>query len=94
MEKQKQQLTRLRQEKQDIEHLIKLADACLDVDWENLPTFRNPAVYEEKSYTKSYTSPYSTYGSGSYDRSYSPSRGKSWSRSGSVKKTYSDYDDF
>jgi hypothetical protein len=35
-------------EKQDIKHLIKLADACLKVDWENLPTTRNPKVKESK----------------------------------------------
>jgi hypothetical protein len=40
-------------ESQDIEHLVKLADACLKVDWENLPTKRDPNVYEAKEYKKS-----------------------------------------
>lgn len=37
-------------ESQDIEHLVKLANACLLVDWENLPTKRDPLVYESKGY--------------------------------------------
>jgi len=36
-------------ESQDIEHLRKLAEACLKVDWDNLPTVRDPKVTEYKS---------------------------------------------
>jgi hypothetical protein len=34
-------------ESQDLYHLYKLAESCLEVDWENLPTIRNP---KEKDY--------------------------------------------
>lgn len=37
-------------EQQDIEHLKKLADACLKVDWNNLPVERDPSKTEYKSY--------------------------------------------
>jgi hypothetical protein len=33
-------------ERQDIEHLTKLAEACLKVDWNNLPVVRDPASVE------------------------------------------------
>jgi len=33
-------------ERQDIEHLTKLAEACLKVDWNNLPVERDPASVE------------------------------------------------
>jgi hypothetical protein len=56
-------------ETQDIEHLQKLANACLKVDWENLPVERDPSKVEYKSY--------STYGWGDweddYDYGYKPS---------------------
>lgn len=35
-------------ETQDIHHLIELAAACVKVDWENLPTKRDPKVKEYK----------------------------------------------
>ena len=38
-------------EKQDIEHLIKLAEVCLKVDWNSLPVERDPSTVEYKSYT-------------------------------------------
>jgi hypothetical protein len=37
-------------ERQDIEHLVKLADAVLKVDWNNLPVDRDPAKVEYDSY--------------------------------------------
>jgi hypothetical protein len=37
-------------ETQDIEHLTKLAEACLKVDWNGLPVERDPSVTEYKSY--------------------------------------------
>jgi len=38
-------------ERQDIEHLEKLAKACVEVDWNNLPVERDPSKVEYKSYT-------------------------------------------
>jgi len=37
-------------ESQDIEHLQKLAEACLKVDWNGLPVERDPSKTEYKSY--------------------------------------------
>lgn len=80
-------------ESQDIKHLTKLADACLRVDWENLPTIRDPKKTEYKSYGSSYGS---TYGS-SY-RGYGSSYGTNWRNrdwNGSrTKKTYGYHDDW
>lgn len=45
-------------EKQDIEHLTKLAEACLKVDWNALPVERDPSTTEYKSYTSSWGSRY------------------------------------
>jgi hypothetical protein len=39
-------------ESQDIDHLERLADACLRVDWENLPTVRDPKVTDYKTTNK------------------------------------------
>jgi hypothetical protein len=80
-------------ENQDIRHLVNLASACLLVDWENLPTKRNPSVYEGKTYKSTYSSGYST---SSYPADWS-NYGSSWSRNGSKKdrdtEYYSDWDD-
>jgi hypothetical protein len=97
-------------ESQDIEHLVKLADACLKVDWENLPTKRDPLVYEAKGSTK--TNWGGIYSGSRFDEwdddedidwhgsrrsvgSY-PTTGTGWSRAGSVTKTrdYDYYDDW
>ena len=68
-------------EKQDIKHLIKLSEACVKVDWENLPTSRNPKIKESK---------YSNYTS-NYNHGSSYKAGKT---SGSWSRTSSDiYDD-
>jgi hypothetical protein len=37
-------------EQQDIEHLTKLAEACLKVDWNSLPVERDPSKTEYKTY--------------------------------------------
>ena len=37
-------------ERQDIKHLADLAEACLRVDWESLPTERDPSKSDYKSY--------------------------------------------
>lgn len=41
-------------ESQDIAHLTKLAEACISVNWETLPTERDPMVYEAKPYSHYY----------------------------------------
>lgn len=73
---------------QDIKHLVALCEASVLVNWESLPTRRDPNVYEAKSYRS-----YSSYSSGSIKKkSWS-----SWSRTGSTtpqNKEYSYYDDF
>jgi len=51
-------------ETQDIKHLADLANACLLVDWENLPTKRDMSKVEYKSY-KNYGSNYSNSWNGS-----------------------------
>ena len=58
-------------ETQDIEHLEKLAEACLKVDWNSLPVERDPSKTEYKSYG-SYGR-YSGYDGGwdDYDYGYS-----------------------
>lgn len=86
-------------EKQNIKHLIALCNACLKVDWENLPTKRDPKAKETKSY-KSYTG-WGTYSSGAYSRDYdyydgyTSRTGGSWTRTGYNKKKNRgrDYDD-
>jgi hypothetical protein len=57
-------------ERQDIEHLEKLAKACVEVDWNNLPVERDASKTEYKSYSSGY------YGRGyhgwdDYDDDYS-----------------------
>ena len=47
-------------ESQDICHLTNLAEACVKVDWEKLPTKRNPETHEWKDYS------YPTYGRKDY----------------------------
>ena len=42
-------------EKQDIEFLTKLCEALVRVDWENLPTSRNPKITEYKNRYSRYT---------------------------------------
>jgi hypothetical protein len=44
-------------ESQDIEHLAKLAEACLKVDWNGLPVERDPSVVEYRSYGSSWGYP-------------------------------------
>ena len=39
-------------EQQDIDHLDKLANACLKVDWNSLPVERDPSKSEYKSYSR------------------------------------------
>lgn len=64
-------------ETQDIEHLTKLAEACLKVDWNSLPVERDPSKTEWKSYG---------YGYGWDDYDWEGSYGRSY---GSYNKSYS-----
>lgn len=55
-------------ETQDIEHLQKLAEACLKIDWTSLPVERDPSKTEYKSY--SHYGSYSSYSDSFDDYSY------------------------
>lgn len=80
-------------EKQDIKHLIALCNASLKVNWDNLPTKRDPKVKESKSY-KTYTG-WANYDRGhddSYDVTSSRTSG-SWTRTGYNKKKSRYYED-
>ena len=68
-------------EHQDIAHLTALAEACVLVDWENLPTKRDPKVYEPKPYGGGY--------SWSWEYDYS-----SKSKSSKSSKSYGYHDDW
>ena len=60
-------------ESQNIKHLEKLAEACLKVDWENLPTKRDPSKTEYKSYN------YGSYGAKTKTYDYSHTgRSSNW----------------
>lgn len=73
-------------EHQDIEHLEKLAEACLNIDWESLPIKRDPNTVEYDYYDDWY---------GGYGRSYyganCGSRYKSGYNSYTSEKDYSIY---
>lgn len=86
-------LEHTKNENQDIRHLVNLANACLLVNWENLPTKRNPAVKESKGYKSNYTSIYSTSSHTEDYRgsSYKSNTGSSWSRNGTKKERDYDY---
>ena len=79
-------------ESQDILHLTNLADACVKVDWESLPTKRDPSKYEWKDYSyptysrKDYA--YSEYDYGQYDDSlgYGDSMSDGYSNRGKKKR--------
>ena len=60
-------------ETQDIRHLENLAEACLLVDWESLPTERDMTKKEYKSYG------YTNYGSGYKSTTYKP-KSNDWRR--------------
>ena len=60
-------------ENQDIRHLEDLAEACLLVDWESLPTERDMTKKEYKSYG------YTNYGSGYKSTTYKP-KSNDWRR--------------
>jgi hypothetical protein len=76
-------------ETQDIEHLEKLALACIKVNWNDLPVERDPSKTEYKSYGGygSYGGRYwgddDYYNTGSY---YKGNNLNSWSRNGYVSK--------
>jgi len=81
-------------ENQDISHLIKLCNASTKVDWESLPTKRDPKLTEYKSH--SYSGSTSKYNYGNYDdhswnsSSHSSRRGRSRGYSNSSSYGYHD----
>lgn len=81
-------------ESQDIIHLIDLAEACTKVDWESLPTKRNPETHEWKDYSYPTTSSWSRkdYGYDDFDDyhdygNYGGETCKIYSNRGKKKKT-------
>jgi hypothetical protein len=70
------------QERQDLAHLVALAEACVKVNWENLSTSRNPNTLEYKKYKNDYN--YSLYndtehwGSNKKKKRNRRSKGRSW----------------
>ena len=83
-------------ESQDICHLTNLAEACVKVDWENLPTKRNPEVHEWKDYSYpthrskdyGYHDDWESYDYGQYDESvgYGDSMSEIYSNRGKKKR--------
>ena len=71
-------------ESQNIEHLEKLAEACLKVDWNSLPVERDPSKTEYKSYSSYYGGAYDwddyDYGYSGYGRNLS-----AWSKPSAPK---------
>lgn len=74
-------------ERQDIDHLTKLAEACLKVNWSELPVKRDPSTTEYKSYKN-----YGSYWDDDYGYGVGYGRGgySSWDASSSVTKTKTD----
>jgi hypothetical protein len=56
-------------ERQDIEHLTKLAEACTKVDWNSLPVEKDPSKTEYASYGSSYGSRWSEWDDYAYETS-------------------------
>jgi hypothetical protein len=73
-------------ERQDIVHLEKLAEACIKVNWTELPVKRDPSVTEYKSYSN-----YGGYYGGWDDDYYGGYSGRggysNWNSTSNVKKT-------
>jgi len=92
-------------ESQDIEHLTSLSEACLRVNWENLPTVRDFTKTEYKSYGKGYHDDWysdsSVYDYGNYStkkkrkrtRRSEKSSGKTFYDFGGGLEDITDYDD-
>jgi hypothetical protein len=79
-------------ESQDIAHLTDLAEACLRVDWESLPTQRDPGKYEAKGYSsKDYGYSSRDYGYGDWSTG---SRGKRKSKKHNRGRSYGFHDDW
>jgi len=90
-------------ERQDIKHLESLCKAVIRVDWENLPTKRDPKNTEYKSYVKSSksTSLYNSskynhpqYDITGYDEDGYPHKPKSKTWRSDDKHDYIDYDEY
>ena len=79
-------------ESQDINHLERLAKACLKIDWENLPTKRDPKVSDYKTYGSSKSS-YSTHDS-YHGVDYGYSRRNKKKKNKNKRKDYGYHDDW
>ena len=77
-------------ESQDINHLEKLAEACLKVDWNGLPVERDPSKIEYRSYE--YDSTYGSYGR--YGRSYGGWGSPGWDDDYYHSSKYTSYNNF
>ena len=75
-------------ERQDIDHLTKLAEACLKVDWTSLPVERDFTKTEYKTYTSTYGGYYGGGWDDEYSYGYSSrSKTSSWNSTPSPTKT-------
>lgn len=94
-------------ESQDIEHLVKLTEACLVVNWESLVTKRDPSKTEYKSWGRTYATTYTppstkstsvkTHGSWrdrDYDYGFWGTPDSDFPKKEDLKKTYGYHDDF
>jgi len=72
-------------ERQDISHLEKLAEACLKVNWTELPVKRDPSVTEYKSYSS-----YGSYWDDDYGYGYGRGGYSNWNASSGITKAKTD----
>ena len=79
-------------ESQDIDHLERLAEACLKVDWDNLPTVRNPKLTEYKSSSSYNKYDYGNYG-GESKKKKNKNKNRSWEKT-EKSKAYGYNDDW
>lgn len=79
-------------ERQDIDHLEKLAKTCCVVDWENLPIERDPSTTEYRSYNR-WGHDYDDYGWSGYDayrrRNAAPKEERKFFLDDEFKRTFS-----
>jgi len=82
-------------EHQDIKHLTELANACLFVEWENLPTKRDITKVESKwsGYDSTYGGTYRNNTNSWNSRGFSKGN-KTWNNSNFSEYGNSEYDDF
>lgn len=86
-------------ETQDIEHLAKLAKACLSVEWEKLPTKRDISKKEYRTYSYEnsgvfYSSSHKSHNNNSYNGRYGDNYTRSSGYRDGQAKSYKDYEDW